>query len=443
MPRVLVITDDRLGARMAGPAIRACELARHLQGAELASMQPLEAGWTPGFPVHGGLTRPALVELAKDFEVLVAGGFLLAQVPELRRLGKFTVLDLYDPMLFEELAGQQRTSLEAYLYAEHHRYLAEEMGAADFMICASERQRDYWLGRLCALGRLGPELYAMDASANRLIGVVPFGLPSEPPAPGAKRLRGRLPGVTESSCIALWGGGIWDWFDPLSPIQAAAELQDTYPDLKLVFMAGRSPNPTTPEMPMAARARELAAELGALGRSVHFMDEWVPYSERGALLLEADLGISSHYDHLETRFSFRTRILDYLWAGLPILTTRGDAMADLVEREQLGLTVAPEDVAGWRTALAGFASDAGWAEERAANVTRVRGRFTWDRAIAPLRAYCEAPYQTPKARSTVVLKGPAALAAKAALSLKEEGLEGLVTRGKRFLARRSGGSADA
>src|SRR5664280_3299763 len=46
-----------------------------------------------------------------------------------------------------------------------------------------------------------------------------------------------------------------------------------------------------------------------------------PYTERSDHLLDADVGVSTHFDHVETEFSFRTRILDYLWTGLPIVAT--------------------------------------------------------------------------------------------------------------------------
>lgn len=438
MTRVLVITDDRLGARMAGPAIRACELVRHLSGeveAELASLQAVEPGWDPGFRVTGGVSVSELLAIARRCDILVAGGFLFAQHPELLRLGKHTVLDLYDPMLLEELAGTKGGALDRLLYAEHHAFLEAQMRAVDFMICASERQRDYWLGRLCAMGRLGPDAFAEDPSARRLLAVVPFGLPSRSPAPGRKRLKGVLQGLAESDRVLLWGGGIWDWLDPLTPIRAMAQLPAS--DLKLVFAGTQSPNPTTPPMAMALRARELAAELGILGSRVYFLDEWVPYAERGSLLLEVDGGFSAHLEHLETRFSFRTRILDYLWAGLPVLTSTGDAMGDLVQGKGLGLAIEPGDVAGWVTAFEHVA-DPTWRAARAEQVRAIAPSLSWERAIGPLMVYCKAPYGTArkKVASTRLMPGPLALVAKAWVSLQNEGWEGLRARGARYLARR-------
>ena len=137
-------------------------------------------------------------------------------------------------------------------------------------------------------------------------------------------LRGVLPGVTERSDVLLWGGGIWDWLDPLTVIRAVATLVERREEVRLVFMGGGRPSAgDDEEMAMAARARTLAGELGVLDRAVVFNDRWVPYGERGDWLVEADIGVSAHFADLETRFAFRTRLLDYLWAGLPIVDHAG------------------------------------------------------------------------------------------------------------------------
>ena len=73
---------------------------------------------------------------------------------------------------------------------------------------------------------------------------------------------------------------------------------------------------------------------------MRFNDDWVPYAHRGAWLLQADCAVAAHHDHLETRFAHRTRLLDCLWAGLPVVCTRGDELAERIERDDLGATVA-------------------------------------------------------------------------------------------------------
>ena len=82
-----------------------------------------------------------------------------------------------------------------------------------------------------------------------------------------------------------------------------------------------------------------------------FNEGWVEYDQRQNYLLEADIGVSTHLDHVETAFSFRTRVLDYLWAALPVVATAGDSLSGLVEARGLGLTVPPGDVDALETAL--------------------------------------------------------------------------------------------
>ena len=62
-----------------------------------------------------------------------------------------------------------------------------------------------------------------------------------------------------------------------------------------------------------------------------FNEEPIPYSERGTWLLDADCVLSTHLDHLEASFSFRTRLLDCFWAGVPAVCTGGDELSELIQ----------------------------------------------------------------------------------------------------------------
>jgi glycosyltransferase involved in cell wall biosynthesis len=122
---------------------------------------------------------------------------------------------------------------------------------------------------------------------------------------------------------------------------------------------------------------------------VRFNDGWVPYEERGAWLLQADCAVAAHRDHLETRFAHRTRVLDCLWAGLPIVCTRGDDLAERIERDDLGATVPPEDPDALAGALARVL-DRGrgvYAERLAAAAEELR----WSRVAEPLTRLIAAP----------------------------------------------------
>ena len=118
----------------------------------------------------------------------------------------------------------------------------EQLQAADFLICASERQRDFWLGALSVANRINPYTSEADPSLRSLIDVVPFGLPAEPPRPSRSGIKGLVPGIAETDIVVLWWGGIWNWFDPVTAIEAMASLGSDVPGLKLYFTGVDHPN---------------------------------------------------------------------------------------------------------------------------------------------------------------------------------------------------------
>src|SRR5262249_25950556 len=153
-------------------------------------------------------------------------------------------------------------------------------------------------------GRLRVADFTADPRLERLVRVVPFGLDPTPPERGAPALAGEVPGIGADDRVLLWGGGIWNWFDPLTPIRAVAKLAERRTDVKLYFLGVKHPNPDVAEMEMAGRAVRLAEELGVRDRYAFFNFGWVPYEARGAYFSEAAIGVSSHFDNVETRFAF-------------------------------------------------------------------------------------------------------------------------------------------
>ena len=396
--RIAVVTGDTLGSRMAGPAIRAWHLAGAL--AREHEVQLLTTGSCqldePRFPARA--VDDQELRAAVDWcEVLVVQGWVMAGRPWVTASDRVIVCDIYDPMHLEQLEQGREGGPEAWRRAVHGAMAAlnEQVRRGDYFICASEKQRDFWLGQLASLGRVNPATYAADGTLRQLIDVVPFGTSDEQPVRGRSAVRGVLNEVGERSRVILWGGGIYNWFDPLTLIRAVDRLRHKHPDVRLVFMGLQHPSPEIPQMRVAVEAQELARELGLLGRIVHFNEGWVPFAERQDLLLDADIGVSTHFDHIETEFSFRTRILDYLWAGLPVVATAGDTMAALIESEGIGIVVPPLDVIALEDALDALLSDSELAA-RCSDRSRAAGlAMRWSVVVEPLLEFCRAPRRAP------------------------------------------------
>jgi GT2 family glycosyltransferase/glycosyltransferase involved in cell wall biosynthesis len=393
--RVLVLTGDTLAARMAGPAIRALQISKALakeHDVVLATTSSCDLPRSDMRTVQIG-SQKHMAELERWADVIVFQGYLMHEYPVLKQSRKPIVVDMYDPFHLEQLEqardlGEQR---RRDVVQSATAVLNEQILRGDFFLCASEKQRDFWLGQMAGLGRVNPAVYDRDETLGSLISVVPFGVEDEPPAPTRRAVKGVIPGIGEDDKVVLWGGGIYNWFDPLTLIRAMAVVKDKVPNAKLLFMGVKHPNPAVPEMRMATQARDLAEELGLLDSTVVFNYEWVPYEERQNFLLESDVGVSTHLDHIETAFSFRTRILDYMWTSLPIVCTQGDSLATLVEQRDLGRTVPAGDVEALAAELVELLTDDDLSARCRANLARIVPEYRWSQVLKPLIAYCRNP----------------------------------------------------
>jgi glycosyltransferase involved in cell wall biosynthesis len=242
--------------------------------------------------------------------------------------------------------------------------------------------------------------------------VCPFGLSAEPPRRTRPAIKGVVPGIDPGDKVILWAGGVYNWFDPLTLIKAVDRLRHDHGDVRLFFLGMKHPNPDVPQMRMAVQARQLADGLGLTNKHVFFNESWVEYSDRQNYLLDADVGVSTHFDHVETTFSFRTRMLDYLWAGLPIVAVGGDSFGSLIDNEGLGITVREQDVDALTAALERALYDDTFVARCREQIARVRERFVWRRALEPLIEFCNDPRPAPDAgrRTNTVHIGSAAAA---------------------------------
>lgn len=454
MSRVLLVNHEALSERMTGPTIRNWELAGVLaEGNEVTLAVPGQADKQDRRFAVVSYASGELERLVIAQDIVVCAGYLLDRHPAIAKAAHL-VVDLYDPFPLENLHMHKAAAIdEQYRIAAYDRgVLARLTRAGDVFLCASSRQQDFWSGWLSAVGRVNPYVHEQDPSLSRLLLTVPFGISEEPPRPAPAVFRAVRPGIGKDDFLVLWGGGIWNWFDPLTLIRAAGQIHGEIPNLRVLFPAAASPSEAVLPMRMAIEARSLSDSLGLTDKVVFFGDEWVPYDQRAAMLLEADVGVSLHLQDVETRYSFRTRVLDYLWAGLPILTTEGDSMADLVAAEDLGAVVpygAESDLASALLTLAHSPERRAACGERSRAVGR---RFRWSLAAAPLVAYCRDPWQSPD-REVLRAEDPGTawdgrleapveakrLAIRGWDTLKAEGPAGFIRKGGRYLRRRGRG----
>ncbi len=368
---------------MAAAGIRYAELSRALRagGAAATCAAPTGSGPTIAsgeIHIYDSAAPATLKDALGAADVVFAPPLAPRLGAMLTKAGRTWVVDLINPEPFEGLEYHRaRHPLErralAIVRADRISYALRR---GHVFVCATERQRDMWLGMLAATRRLDPGLYDADPTLRNLIDIVPSGIDEcAPVAPERPVLRGAA--LSGNARIVLWNGGVWDWFDPDTAIAAVTRLYARDERWRLFFISTARPSLRTP-MGAAERVARAAGEVVGVNR------QWVPYAERAGYLLEADVCVSTHRPTLESHFSYRNRLLDCIWAGLPIVCTEGDAFADLVAARGWGRTVRPEDPEALATALEAVVETGRPAV--AESMRRYRNEHTWSTAAARILA---------------------------------------------------------
>jgi len=391
MTRVLIITNDLLSERMASPAIRCWEMAAAL-GREfkttLASSNKTEMRHDDFEIKSFRGDSKSLLNIAKDHDVIIIHPYVLTLHPNLKDLGKTLILDLYAPFILEKLEAPPNDGLEEKLFNHGSELsgLIDQLQACDYFICASEIQKRLWTGMLIPL--FAPENSLDDFQNeifNRVI-VIPFGIPEKKPTQRESPLKSKITDYREGDFILIWGGGIWNWFDTDVVIEGMKALKTAAPHIKLFFMSAEHPHPAMPEAQhyLLRQTISKAKEADLLNKTIFFNDKWIPYEERCDYFLDSDAGISTHRNHLETRYAFRTRILDYIWCNLPVVCSEGDYLSQLVHEKEIGITIPEHDTQSFVKAAFELSGNKRLYEEYKKNLASLAPDLRWSKLVEPL-----------------------------------------------------------
>lgn len=398
--RILVLAGAAYGERMSSPGIRAHHMARVLvekipdASVTLAVPAASVEGSTKNAPcriVH--YTKLTVIREMAKHDIIIATGFpsfALFFFP-----WKTFVLDFFTMYLLEWIESSKddpyyKAARRRAWISQARKLLNIQLTFADFVLAASERQRDAHLGAMMSLGLVSPRSHSKDPSFHKLIGLAPHGIRHDPLEHTKQVVKGRYAGIKETDKLILWNGGIVSWYDPATLLRAMAEISRERDDVKLLFVG--SSYPGLGSLGLGTRFREaveLARELDIYNRSVFFDIGWIPYEEMKNYTLEADISVCTYHEGLENNFSLRTRFLDIFWAEIPLVCTQGDVLAEMVDEHRLGITVKEGDASGVASAIRRLLDDSEYHDECKRNLRAIKGCLTWDVALDPLIKFCK------------------------------------------------------
>jgi len=280
-----------------------------------------------------------------------------------------TVVDLYDPFIVENL--HYYDSRGAEVFQHDHTTVVQALLRGDFFLCASRSQRLFWLGMMLAAGRVNPIAFDIDPSLESLIAVAPFGVP-----PRRARENAAEPRVLF--------GGIYDWYDPILAIDAVALARQSLAKISLTF--NKHPNPSSTPQGKLAEAMEYVKEKKY--ESFVRFEPWFEYERRGEFFDRFAIALMTFPPSLETELSMRTRVYDFLWGGLPVVSSPAPGTDEILARYGCGMTVdsgAPRDFAA--AILQAFSKQSAFRD----GGRRFVDEHQWPEALEPLRDFCRKP----------------------------------------------------
>lgn len=335
-------------------------------------------------PAHEGVrivrwSRDSIAALVADYEVVVASYCLgddSARIADAMRPHQTLVLDAYVPIHVEMCARRSAHPEREYVDFERERRTWEHvLRRGDLFLCASEQQRLYYLGVLGAIGRINPLTYDDDP-----VRIVPYGVhPEEPVA--ARRPCSDLIDRPEAWKL-LWFGGVYPWFD-IAGLLEAVQLLDRIHPTRLVVVGARNPFVRNDDFD---RCHERFLELTRrpeVAPLVHLVD-WVEFHDRGNWYLDADMTILANQPGMENAVAWRTRVVDYLWARVPVATNGGDPIGEELIAAGAAVRIDPADPHRTAATVAASLRDPQARAAMRERCSRLREKYLWPRAVGPL-----------------------------------------------------------
>lgn len=233
------------------------------------------------------------------------------------------ILDCYVPIYIEVSARNSKQVEEEYKAFEHDVVRWDTvLKRGDLFLCANEPQKNFYKGVLAAVGRVNPVTYSDD-----LILIAPYGIYRTEPEVTGKPVT-NLIGNDVNYMRVLWFGGIYPWFDIRVLADAVLEVNKATP-AKLIVVGAKNPFNRHPDF--INRYEEFIQHVSKkeLKDNV-IVQDWINFNDRANWYFDSDVVIVCNKEGEENKLAWRTRLVDFMWADLPVLTNGGDPLSELM-----------------------------------------------------------------------------------------------------------------
>lgn len=202
---------------------------------------------------------------------------------------------------------------------------------ADKISVSAHKQMYAVLGELGSVGRLGYKTAAHAFCSVMPIAADPMFLDMEIPV-AQKKFRGDL--FPDDTFAVLWTGGYNTWTDIETLAGALTLAMEQVPRMRFISTGGAIPGHNEGTYPAF---QEMMRRSGFEDRC-HFLG-WIPGEDVAPLYAESDLGLNIDGLNYETLLGGRNRLVNMMATGLPVLTTLGTELSEIIADNRLGYVV--------------------------------------------------------------------------------------------------------
>ncbi len=307
------------------------------------------------------------------------------------------ILDAYVPIYIEVSARESKDILTEYKnYAADIVRFNHVLKRGDYFLCASESQKTFYTGVLSSLGIINPRSYRED----RIL-IVPFGIHDDPI--DTKENPYEKFGIKKSDFVVLYFGGLYPWFR-VEELLDAMKNMSSHKDIKFVFVGGKNPfNPNPDFFRQYEKTVKFAKDEGLEGKTI-FFEDWVDFNDRVNWYVHADMVISLNQPGEENGFSWRTRVMDYVWGELAILTNGGDPLSEILLKNDAALRLKHLSSEAIDEALLELYENRTELQNIKQNVKNIKPEFYWHTIVAPMVTHIQAHTTPWHEESTYVKK---------------------------------------
>ncbi len=236
-----------------------------------------------------------------------------------------------------DIYGDMLTIQQAYCFRKQSNrgmttsvaFMKEVLRSGDLFSVCGVPQKHMLVGEMAMAGRLTRENFGYEFS--RVI------LPGSAPSPGRQQEEpkwtwGDKLNISPDDFLVLWCGGYNTWTDVETLFRGMEFAMRRNPRVHYV-----SVGESTYEAPQTVYS-ELQNMIAASSHRDHFhLVGWQPWQKVADFYLLSDLGLNIDAMHYETIYGTRTRLVEMIGAGLPVLSSTGSELSNLLSSWGAGL----------------------------------------------------------------------------------------------------------